>query len=75
MPPMPAAAGAYGTALILILAFTTRFLPIGYVNASAALRSSIPRWRRPCAVRAAAADRAARVVGRLEAQACSAPGC
>ena len=26
----------YGTALILILAFTTRFLPIGYVNASAA---------------------------------------
>ena len=25
----------YGTALILILAFTTRFLPIGYVNARA----------------------------------------
>lgn len=32
----------YGTALILILAFTTRFLPIGYVNASAALRSLNP---------------------------------
>lgn len=32
----------YGTALILILAFTTRFLPIGYVNSSAALRSLNP---------------------------------
>ena len=32
----------YGTALILILAFTTRFLPIGYVNASAAMRSINP---------------------------------
>jgi iron(III) transport system permease protein len=32
----------YGTALILILAFTTRFLPIGYVNASAAMRSLNP---------------------------------
>ncbi len=32
----------YGTALILILAFTTRFLPIGYVNASAAIRSINP---------------------------------
>jgi iron(III) transport system permease protein len=32
----------YGTALILILAFTTRFLPIGYVNNSAALRSINP---------------------------------
>jgi iron(III) transport system permease protein len=32
----------YGTALILILAFTTRFLPIGYVNASAAIRSLNP---------------------------------
>ena len=32
----------YGTALILILAFTTRFLPIGYANASAALRSLNP---------------------------------
>ncbi len=27
----------YGTSLIMILAFTTRFLPIGYVNASSAL--------------------------------------
>jgi iron(III) transport system permease protein len=32
----------YGTALILILAFTTRFLPVGYVNASAAIRSVNP---------------------------------
>ena len=32
----------YGTALILILAFTTRFLPIGYVNAGAAMRSLNP---------------------------------
>jgi iron(III) transport system permease protein len=32
----------YGTATILILAFTTRFLPIGYVNSSAALRSLNP---------------------------------
>ena len=32
----------YGTATILILAFTTRFLPIGYVNASAAIRSLNP---------------------------------
>jgi iron(III) transport system permease protein len=32
----------YGTATILILAFTTRFLPIGYANASAAMRSINP---------------------------------
>ena len=32
----------YGTATILILAFTTRFLPIGYANASAAIRSINP---------------------------------
>ena len=32
----------YGTALILILAFTTRFLPIGFANASAAIRSINP---------------------------------
>lgn len=32
----------YGTAWILILAFTTRFLPIGYVNAHAAIRSLNP---------------------------------
>ena len=32
----------YGTATILILAFTTRFLPIGYVNASAAMRALNP---------------------------------
>ena len=32
----------YGTAWILILAFTTRFLPIAYVNASAAIRSINP---------------------------------
>jgi iron(III) transport system permease protein len=32
----------YGTAWIMILAFTTRFLPIGYVNASAAIRSLNP---------------------------------
>lgn len=32
----------YGTALILILAFTTRFLPIGYVNASGAIRALNP---------------------------------
>jgi iron(III) transport system permease protein len=32
----------YGTAWILILAFTTRYLPIGYVNASAAIRSLNP---------------------------------
>jgi iron(III) transport system permease protein len=32
----------YGTATILILAFTTRFLPIGYVNAAAAIRSLNP---------------------------------
>lgn len=32
----------YGTATILILAFTTRFLPIGYVNSSSAMRSLNP---------------------------------
>jgi iron(III) transport system permease protein len=32
----------YGTSTIMILAFTTRFLPIGYVNASSALRSLNP---------------------------------
>ena len=32
----------YGTALILILAFATRFLPIGYANADAAIRSINP---------------------------------
>jgi iron(III) transport system permease protein len=32
----------YGTATILILAFATRFLPIGYANADAALRSINP---------------------------------
>lgn len=32
----------YGTAWILILAFTTRFLPIAFVNASSAIRSINP---------------------------------
>ena len=32
----------YGTATILILAFTTRFLPIAYANADAAIRSINP---------------------------------
>lgn len=32
----------YGTAAILILAFTTRFLPIAYANASSAIRSISP---------------------------------
>jgi len=32
----------YGTPWILILAFTTRFLPIGYANAQAAIRSINP---------------------------------
>jgi iron(III) transport system permease protein len=32
----------YGTATILILAFATRFLPIGFVNADAAIRSINP---------------------------------
>jgi iron(III) transport system permease protein len=32
----------YGTALILILAFATRFLPIGYANAAAAIRGVNP---------------------------------
>ena len=32
----------YGTAWILILAFTTRFLPIAYVNSAAAIRSINP---------------------------------
>ncbi len=32
----------YGTAWLLILAFTTRFLPIGYVNAGSAIRSLNP---------------------------------
>ena len=32
----------YGTAWILILAFATRFLPIAYVNSSAAIRSINP---------------------------------
>jgi iron(III) transport system permease protein len=32
----------YGTATILILAFATRFLPIGYANAHAAIRSINP---------------------------------
>ncbi len=46
----------YGTALILILAFATRFLPIGYANADAAIRvvnpemeeaHTDPWWRPP----------------------------
>ena len=37
-PPFP----LYGTAWILILAFATRFLPIAYVNSSAAIRSINP---------------------------------
>jgi iron(III) transport system permease protein len=32
----------YGTAWILILAFTTRFLPIAFVNSNAAIRSINP---------------------------------
>jgi iron(III) transport system permease protein len=32
----------YGTPLILILAFATRFLPVGYANASAAIRAINP---------------------------------
>jgi iron(III) transport system permease protein len=32
----------YGTSLILILAFTTRFLPVGFANAAAAIRSINP---------------------------------
>ncbi|MEO8715403.1 MAG: iron ABC transporter permease [Acetobacteraceae bacterium] len=32
----------YGTPLILILAFATRFMPIGYANASAAIRAINP---------------------------------
>ncbi len=32
----------YGTGLLLVLAFTTRFLPIAYANSSAALRSLHP---------------------------------
>ena len=45
----------YGTALILILAFTTRFLPIAYVERQCRHRAaSIPRWRRRCACWAAA---------------------
>ncbi|MGE0223656.1 MAG: ABC transporter permease [Acetobacteraceae bacterium] len=32
----------YGTATILILAFATRFLPVGYANADAAIRSINP---------------------------------
>ncbi len=32
----------YGTAAILVLAFTTRFLPIAYANAAAAMRSFNP---------------------------------
>jgi iron(III) transport system permease protein len=32
----------YGTSLLLILAFTTRFLPIAYVNSSAAMRAINP---------------------------------
>jgi iron(III) transport system permease protein len=32
----------YGTATILILAFATRFLPVGYVNADAAIRAINP---------------------------------
>jgi iron(III) transport system permease protein len=35
-------AALYGTAAILILAFATRFLPIGYANAAAALTSINP---------------------------------
>jgi iron(III) transport system permease protein len=32
----------YGTGLLLVLAFTTRFLPVGYANASAAIRGINP---------------------------------
>jgi iron(III) transport system permease protein len=38
----PPTLALYGTAAIIILAFTTRFLPIGYANAGAALRSINP---------------------------------
>ena len=38
----PPPVALYGTAWIMILAFTTRFLPIGYVNANAAIRSLNP---------------------------------
>jgi iron(III) transport system permease protein len=56
----------YGTAWILILAFTTRFLPIGYVNASAAIRSLNPEMEE--AVRVLGGNRLTamrRVVGPL----------
>lgn len=56
----------YGTAWILILAFTTRFLPIGYVNSSAALRSLNPEMEE--AVRVLGGNRLTalrRVVGPL----------
>jgi ABC-type Fe3+ transport system permease subunit len=45
----------YGTALIIILAFTARFLPIAFANSSAAVRACIRRWRRPRASWAAGA--------------------
>ncbi len=38
----PPPVALYGTAWIMILAFTTRFLPIGYVNANAAIRALNP---------------------------------
>ena len=38
----PAPFSLYGTAAILILAFTTRFLPIGFTSTSASLRSINP---------------------------------
>ncbi len=45
----------YGTATILILGFTTRFLPIAYTSSAPGLRSINPEMERRCGFSAAAA--------------------
>ena len=64
-----------GTALILILAFTTRFLPIAYINASAASAAFNPEMEE--AVRVLGGSRLTairRVVAPLLKRTWSAPG-
>lgn len=52
----------YGTPLILILAFTTRFLPIAYVSSSSSLRSVYPEFEDAARILGASAARAVRSV-------------
>ncbi|MGQ0445702.1 MAG: ABC transporter permease [Beijerinckiaceae bacterium] len=52
----------YGTPTILILAFTTRFLPIAYVSSSSSLRNVHPEFEDAARILGASAGRAVRSV-------------